>query len=134
MQLKSQFQSVKESLSVSPFFYKLKDMASSLIFDDDFILQLLNGFSLEYDDVVAIINFCDHIELEEFQSRLLNQETRIQQANHEVIHVAKTAQKDGRKYDFNNSGGRNSNGNNREGFNSCGRGRGSGHNPKTNST
>ena len=140
MQLKSQFQSTKkDSLSIFSYFCKLKDisdslaMAGSAVSDEDFIMQLLNGLPLEYDAVVANINSRDSIELEEVQSLLMNQETRIQQATPDIVPVANIVEKEGRKTEYNGGGRGSHNGNARGGFNARGRGRGRGRNSWTNS-
>lgn len=55
-------------------------MVGSVIFDEDFILQLLFGLLLEYDVVVANLNSSPTLHsIAEVQSLLLNQEIQIQQ-------------------------------------------------------
>lgn len=63
MQLKIQFQSTKkETLSITSYFSKLKNIADSLtmarfpISDEDFIMQLLARLPLDYDVVVDQVN------------------------------------------------------------------------------
>lgn len=85
MQLQGQFQTTKkDTLSISSYFCKLKNIVDSLtmagmfISDKDFILQLLSGLPLEYDVVVVTIN-SHHITMpiEEVHYVLLNQKMCI---------------------------------------------------------
>lgn len=84
MQLKSQFKTNKKRLPLYHFlFCKMKELSNSLpmigslVSNNDFVMQVLNRFPFEYDDVVATINSCLSIELQEVQSLIVNQETRI---------------------------------------------------------
>ena len=80
MQLKIQFQTTKkDSLSVSSYFCKMKEsvneltMAAHNVSNNDFILQLLVGFPLEYDAIVGTINSSQTtMEMEDVQSFLLS--------------------------------------------------------------
>lgn len=84
MQLKLQIQSTKkDSLSMNASLSKMKKTLNNLalarnpIFDDDLIMCVLQGVTLEYDTVVANIN-SQHIPLDFVHALLLNQEIHIQ--------------------------------------------------------
>lgn len=101
MQLKIQFQTTKQdSLSVSSYFSRMKNIADSLtmagyfVSDEDFIMQLLAGLPLEHDAIIANINSSrTTMIVEEVQSLLLNQEVRIQQATPSDVISANIATK-----------------------------------------
>ena len=129
-----QFQTTKkETLSISTYFCKMKELANSLIlvgsfvFDEDFILQLLSGLPLEYDAIIASINSSSTtMTIEEVQSLLLNQEMRIKHSTSSELSSAHVADKT-KKPDTHNNGYDNATTfNNRGGHNFCGRGRGRG--------
>ncbi|KAF3448132.1 hypothetical protein FNV43_RR08843 [Rhamnella rubrinervis] len=73
----------KEAMRLKGLVIKFNDsagseVADSLAFvglpmtDDDFIMQLINGLPLEFDAMIATINSCSSIAIEEFQSLFMN--------------------------------------------------------------
>uniref|UniRef100_A0A803PTR4 Retrovirus-related Pol polyprotein from transposon TNT 1-94-like beta-barrel domain-containing protein n=1 Tax=Cannabis sativa TaxID=3483 RepID=A0A803PTR4_CANSA len=89
LQLKSQFFTLRKgSLSISDYVNKMQSITDSLaiagspIPNQDFILQLLNGFGLEFDSVVLGITVrSDSLTPEEVQALLLSHESCLEHHN-----------------------------------------------------
>lgn len=115
MQLCMQFQTtIKEYLSISTYFYKMKKIADTLtmvgsfVSDDDFTFQLLSRLPLEYDVMIANINLSHaSMTIEEVQSLLLNHEMRIIHATPTKVpldHVADRSKGNQQSFSHHNSG------------------------------
>lgn len=137
MQLKAQFQNSKvDALSIASYFCKMKELSDNLtlaghhLLSIEFTMQLLNEPPLEHEVVVAFINSSrEHIEIEENQSMLLDQEMWITQVTSKVTLAANVVDKHSQQKQSNAARPSCANQlNSRGGLNSRGHGKGCGHN------